>query len=99
MRFVTPPPKEDAQVNQVELSPEEQDDENRWPDKETMVGRVETRSATRKKESTSEKAKRDKKDAEKKDSKETESREPKKGAPLKTSKSSAKKETSAKKDK
>ncbi|OAE32319.1 hypothetical protein AXG93_809s1000 [Marchantia polymorpha subsp. ruderalis] len=82
-----------------ELSPEEQDDENRWPDEETIVGRVETRSATRKKESTSEKAKRDKKDAKKKDSKETESREPKKGAPPKTSKSLAKKESSTKKDK
>ncbi|OAE31931.1 hypothetical protein AXG93_4485s1180 [Marchantia polymorpha subsp. ruderalis] len=33
VRFVTPS-KEDAQVNQVELSPEEQDDENRWLDKE-----------------------------------------------------------------
>ncbi|OAE33717.1 hypothetical protein AXG93_601s1030 [Marchantia polymorpha subsp. ruderalis] len=63
-----------------------------------MVGRVEIRDATRK-ESTAEKAKRDKKGAKKKDSKETESREPKKGAPPKTSESSVKKESSAKKDK
>ncbi|OAE34472.1 hypothetical protein AXG93_3472s1070 [Marchantia polymorpha subsp. ruderalis] len=98
VRFVTPPPKEDVQVNQVEQCSKEQDDENRWPDEETMVGRVKIRRATRKKESTAEKAKRDKKGAKKKDSKETESREPKKGAPPKTSESLVK-ESSAKKDK
>ncbi|OAE33663.1 hypothetical protein AXG93_4689s1500 [Marchantia polymorpha subsp. ruderalis] len=97
--FITPPLKEDAQVNQVEQCPEEQDDENRWLDEETMVGRVETRSAPRKKESTTEKAKRDKKGAKKKYSKETESREQKKGASPKTFESSVKKESSAKKDK
>lgn len=67
VRFVTPPTKEGVQVNQVEQwkKKEEKEDENRWPDEETMVGRVETRSSTRKKESTSEKAKSVKKDARK----------------------------------
>ncbi|OAE19983.1 hypothetical protein AXG93_3304s1000 [Marchantia polymorpha subsp. ruderalis] len=93
VQFVTPPPKEDAQVNQVELSSAEKDKENEWPDEETMVGRVETRSASRKKEVTSEKVKQDKKEVKRKELKS-------KDVPPKTSVSLVKKEeTSAKKGK
>lgn len=55
-----------AQVNQVELSPDEKDEDDEWPDEETMVKRVEIRSASRKKEVPVKKSKRDKKDAKKK---------------------------------
>ncbi|OAE32221.1 hypothetical protein AXG93_4525s1020 [Marchantia polymorpha subsp. ruderalis] len=84
---------EDAQVNQVELSPAEKDEDNKWSDEETMVGHVETRSASQKKEVPIEKLKRDKKDAKRKELKSKE-------LPPKTSVSSAKKgESSAKKGK
>lgn len=77
VRFVTPPPKEDAQVNLVELSPEDKEEDNSWPDEETMVGRVDHgRTGLRcKKEATLENAKRDKTGTKKKDSKGKESRE------------------------
>ncbi|OAE32394.1 hypothetical protein AXG93_3671s1130 [Marchantia polymorpha subsp. ruderalis] len=55
--------REDAQVNQVELSPAEKDEDDEWLDEETMIGRVETQSASQKKELSVEKSKRDKKDA------------------------------------
>ncbi|OAE19810.1 hypothetical protein AXG93_4649s1030 [Marchantia polymorpha subsp. ruderalis] len=91
VRFITPPPKEDAQVNQVELSPEDKEEESEWPDEETMMGRVESRSSSCRKEAISEKVKRDKTKAKKKDPKVKEVRELKKIIPPKISESSAKK--------
>lgn len=80
-------------MNQVVLSPAEEDEEDEWPDEETMVERVETRSASRKKEAPVEKSKRDKKEAKRKELKPKE-------LPTKTSVSSTKKgESSAKKGK
>lgn len=80
-------------MNQVELSPAEKDEDDEWLDVETMVERVETQSASRKKEVPVEKLKRDKKDAKRKELKPKE-------LPPKTSVSLAKKkESSAKKGK
>lgn len=45
VRFVTPPNKNDVQVNQVDLSPEKNQEEDVWPKEEVMCGKVETRSA------------------------------------------------------
>ncbi|OAE26977.1 hypothetical protein AXG93_80s1000 [Marchantia polymorpha subsp. ruderalis] len=95
VRFVTPPSKEDAQVYLVKLSSEDKEEDNSWPDEETMIGRVETRSSSRKKETTLEKSKRDKTGAKKKDSKGKESRELHKDPPPKASESLAKKAKSS----
>lgn len=50
VRFVTPPAKEDVQVNQVEASLDKNDEEEEWPAEEVMCGRVETRNLRRSKE-------------------------------------------------
>ncbi|OAE23804.1 hypothetical protein AXG93_1311s1030 [Marchantia polymorpha subsp. ruderalis] len=42
VRFVTPPPKEDAKVNLVDLSPEGKEEDSSWSDEEIMVGREDT---------------------------------------------------------
>ncbi|OAE24084.1 hypothetical protein AXG93_1535s1000 [Marchantia polymorpha subsp. ruderalis] len=60
VRFVTPLGKDDVQVNKVKLSLRSKEEDNSWPDKETLVGRVETRSATWRKETSPERGSREK---------------------------------------
>ncbi|OAE26437.1 hypothetical protein AXG93_4643s1000 [Marchantia polymorpha subsp. ruderalis] len=59
VRFVTPPTKDNVQVNQVDLSPDNNKQEEVWPEEEVMCGRVETRSSKRPKENIREVHKRD----------------------------------------
>ncbi|OAE29017.1 hypothetical protein AXG93_3112s1040 [Marchantia polymorpha subsp. ruderalis] len=59
-RFVTPPGKEDVHVNQVTLSLEKVRPYEAWPSDDVIVGRVETRSSTRRKEATKESSKKEK---------------------------------------
>ncbi|OAE25184.1 hypothetical protein AXG93_4207s1010 [Marchantia polymorpha subsp. ruderalis] len=50
VRFVTPPAKENVQINQVDASSDKNDEEEEWPEEEVMCGRVETRSSKRSKD-------------------------------------------------